>query len=63
MKLFMEQVSAWISSTALSQYILDQRWIFPGFEILHFIGMAMLVGFALTLDRKRQHVPRLAWRQ
>jgi hypothetical protein len=50
MKQTMEAVSVWLSSTALSEYIIDHRWIFPGCEIFHFVGMAMLVGFALTLD-------------
>jgi hypothetical protein len=58
MQAFMEQASAWLSSTALSQYIIDQRWIFPGFEIFHFVGMAMLVGFALTLDLRMIGVAR-----
>lgn len=58
MKVFMEQVSAWLSSTALSQYIIDQRWIFPGFEIFHFVGMAMLIGFAMTLDLRMLGVAR-----
>lgn len=58
MKIFMQQVSAWLSSTAISQYIIDHRWIFPGFEIFHFIGMAMLVGFALTLDLRMLGIAR-----
>lgn len=58
MKIFMEQVSAWLSSTAVSQYIIDQRWIFPGCEIFHFVGMAMLIGFAMTLDLRMIGVAR-----
>jgi hypothetical protein len=40
----------WLEATDLSHAITNSPWIWPGAEVLHFIGLALLVGVAGALD-------------
>ena len=44
------QVGAWLESTELAHLITGPPWVWPTFETLHFIGMAMLFGAVGMLD-------------
>ena len=46
----LNDVSLWIGGTALSQWLNGFVWLWPTFEVLHFIGLAVLVGGAGLLD-------------
>ena len=41
---------AWLESTTLSQSILHYRWIWPICEIIHFIGLTLVIGIAGFFD-------------
>ena len=45
-----ETIVVWLKSTALSQLMLSEPWIWPLCETLHFIGLALLVGAAGLFD-------------
>jgi hypothetical protein len=57
----MESYVIWIKSTELSHAIKFYPWIWPACESLHFVGMALLLGFAGLLDLRLlgmfPHVP------
>ena len=40
----------WLESTGLSRGIVHSRWIWPLCEILHFIGLSLVVGIAGFFD-------------
>ena len=40
----------WLESTALSRAIVHYRWIWPLCEIMHFIGLTLVVGIAGFFD-------------
>lgn len=40
----------WLESTALSRGIVHYRWIWPLCEIIHFIGLTLVVGIAGFFD-------------
>jgi hypothetical protein len=46
----MDAVVAWIQATRLSQAIVFSTWIWPLCEIIHFIGLALIVGIAGFFD-------------
>ena len=46
----MNAVVAWLESTALSRTIVQYRWIWPLCEIVHFIGLTLVVGIAGFFD-------------
>ena len=41
---------AWLESTSLSRAIVHYRWIWPICEILHFVGLTLVVGIAGFYD-------------
>jgi len=47
---YIELFSAWLKTTELSAAILHYTWVWPTLEILHFVGMAFLIGFIGLLD-------------
>jgi len=47
---YVEVFSIWLKATPFSGAILNYGWIWPTCEILHFIGMAFLIGIAGLLD-------------
>jgi len=42
--------AAWLASTSLSRTIVLYRWIWPLCEIIHFIGLTLVVGIAGFFD-------------
>jgi hypothetical protein len=41
---------AWLESTTLSRTIVHYRWIWPLCEVLHFIGLTLIIGIAGFFD-------------
>src|SRR5712691_7941841 len=41
---------AWLESTTLSRGIVEHRWIWPTCEIIHFIGLTLVIGIAGFFD-------------
>ena len=40
----MEPFALWLKSTALSEAIVGHSWIWPLCEVIHFIGLALVIG-------------------
>lgn len=40
----------WLESTALSMAIRQSLWLYPGLEVVHILGIVLLVGPALMFD-------------
>jgi len=40
----------WIENTVLATYIRQSLWLYPGLEIVHILGIAILVGAAFMFD-------------
>jgi hypothetical protein len=47
---YIELFSGWLKTTKLSAAVLHYSWVWPTCEILHFVGMAFLIGFIGLLD-------------
>src|SRR5687768_14229723 len=45
-----ESIVLWLKSTAISHAMIEQPWVWPVCETLHFIGLALLVGAAGVCD-------------
>ena len=45
-----EAIVAWLKATALSQAMVESQWLWPICEMLHFVGLALLVGPSWALD-------------
>jgi hypothetical protein len=46
----MDGVVAWLETTMLSRSIVESRWIWPLCEIVHFIGLTLVIGIAGFFD-------------
>lgn len=46
----MDAVLQWIHATWLGTVTRDVVWLFPTFEILHFMGLCVLIGAVLVMD-------------
>jgi len=46
----MDGFVAWLESTTLSRGIVYHRWIWPVCEIIHFIGLTLVIGIAGFFD-------------
>lgn len=46
----MDALVAWLQTTALSQFIVSQLWVWPVAEAVHFIGLALVMGIVGLLD-------------
>jgi len=46
----MNGFAAWLESTALSRTIVEYPWIWPLCEIIHFIGLTLVIGIAGFFD-------------
>jgi hypothetical protein len=46
----MQDFCIWLQGTALSTGLNDRTWLWPTSEVLHFIGLAVLIGGAGLLD-------------
>ena len=40
----------WLKTTSLSAFVNQTAWVWPLLQILHFFGLAMLIGMAALLD-------------
>lgn len=47
---FVESFSKWLSTTALSGFVMQHAWVWPTAETLHFIGLSMLMGAIGAID-------------
>ena len=45
-----DAVVVWLKATALSQLMVESQWLWPIAEMLHFVGLALLVGAAGIFD-------------
>ena len=45
-----DAVVVWLKATALSQVMVESQWLWPIAEMLHFVGLALLVGAAGIFD-------------
>ena len=46
----MEAMSTWMASLGLAYYMNEYEWLWPLCEVLHFVGMALLIGTIGALD-------------
>jgi hypothetical protein len=46
----MDSFVAWLQTTALSQAIVSNTWVWPACESLHFIGLALVIGVVGFFD-------------
>lgn len=46
----MEPWEIWVRSTALSQFVLNHGWTWPVFEILHYVGLTLLLASVGLFD-------------
>lgn len=46
----LESVGTWLSGTSLSAFIMQTTWVWPLAEILHFVGLSLLIGIAGLFD-------------
>ena len=46
----MDGIVTWILSTSLNAWVLNSPWAWPIMEILHFMGLSILLGAMLLID-------------
>ncbi len=46
----MNDILSWMETSALGQLMRDSVWLFPMAEILHFIGLSLLIGSVMIVD-------------
>ncbi len=46
----METIIEFTNNTALHHFILSQSWVWPTLEMLHFLGLCLLLGSLLIVD-------------
>lgn len=46
----MQQLVEWLQQTALSAWLLNSAWAWPVLEILHFMGLSLLLGALIIFD-------------
>lgn len=46
----MDAILTWMKGSALAGAIIDNIWVFPTLETLHFIGLILLMGALLVVD-------------
>lgn len=46
----MTEILFWIETSALGQLMRDSNWLFPLAEILHFVGLSLLIGSLIVVD-------------
>jgi hypothetical protein len=52
------QLVLWLKSTALSQQMITQPWLWPIAETLHFVGLALVIGIAGLFDLRLMGLTR-----
>jgi hypothetical protein len=46
----MDSFAEWLKSTWLSSFVVENFWVWPASETIHFIGLAILVGVVGAID-------------
>ena len=46
----LRDIIAWLTSTPVNTVVMDYRWVWPITEILHFCGLAVMVGIVAAFD-------------
>jgi uncharacterized protein DUF6644 len=46
----MTEILFWIETSALGQLMRESDWLFPMAEILHFVGLSLLIGPLMVVD-------------
>ncbi len=46
----MNEIIDWLTATPLNAFITGHSWIWPGLEIIHFLGLCLLFGSLLVID-------------
>jgi hypothetical protein len=46
----MHQILQWLQNSALSEWLLNSSWAWAALEILHFMGLSMLLGALIVFD-------------
>lgn len=46
----MNEILLWMEKSALGQLMRDSIWLFPFAEILHFLGLCLLIGSLMVVD-------------
>lgn len=48
----MDSLIAWLSTSALHSWIIDNNWVTPILEVLHFVGLCLMFGALLVIDTR-----------
>ncbi len=48
----MNEFIEWVSSTALSNWVIGNEWVWPMAETFHFFGLSLLLGGLLLIDMR-----------
>ena len=48
----MEGIVTWITATPVNTWVLDNEWVWPTLETLHFFGLCLLLGSLLIIDMR-----------
>lgn len=54
----MNDILLWMEGSALGQAMRDSSWLFPGAEIIHFMGLSLLIGSLMIVDLRLLGVVR-----
>jgi hypothetical protein len=46
----MEVFLAWMESSLLARFVLENAWVFPALETMHFLGLILLIGSIYLID-------------
>lgn len=52
------EILTWLETSAVGEAVRNYAWLFPTLEILHFLGLCMLLGSLLLLDLRLLGVTR-----
>jgi hypothetical protein len=52
------EILTWLAASALGEAVRSKAWLFPTLEILHFLGLCMLMGALLVLDLRLLGIAR-----
>jgi len=47
---FFDALGNWLKDTSLSAFVLENKWVWPASETIHFIGLALLIGAVGVVD-------------
>lgn len=45
-----DDLLTWMNESAAAQFVIDNAWVFPALETLHFVGLILLVGSLYVVD-------------